>query len=104
MWYAVAITVVAATGNNVGKALQKKAVQGLPRLIMDRRVVKQYLLDRTWTLGLLSDIFGALLNVVAIAQAPVRSKPFYSRAMLRYIPCQCENSLYEMMFEKWNNR
>ena len=73
MWYAVAITVVAATGNNVGKALQKKAVQGLPRLIMDRRIIKQYLLDRTWALGLLADILGALLNVVAIAQAPVRA-------------------------------
>mmetsp|Transcript_33851 Transcript_33851/g.56819 ORF Transcript_33851/g.56819 Transcript_33851/m.56819 type:complete len:263 (+) Transcript_33851:279-1067(+) len=71
MWYAVAITIVAATGNNVGKALQKKAVQGLPRLIMDRKVVKQYLKDRTWMLGLLADIGGALLNIVAIAQAPV---------------------------------
>lgn len=71
MWFAVGVAVVGAAGNNVGKALQKRAVASLPRLRLDRAVLHKYLLSRTYTLGLALDISGALLNIVALARAPV---------------------------------
>ncbi|KAK3288740.1 hypothetical protein CYMTET_3794 [Cymbomonas tetramitiformis] len=71
MWVAVLLAVLASAGNNLGKALQKKAVRGLPRLVLDRKVLKQYLMHRTWVIGLFADVGGALLNIAAIARAPV---------------------------------
>jgi len=73
MWLALVIAVVGATGNNLGKALQKRAVNQLPRLRLERAVLRQYLRSRTYLIGLSADILGALLNVVALASAPVRT-------------------------------
>jgi len=67
----VAATVCSAGFSNVGKALQKKGTQSLPRLTADAKVLRQYLTHRTWLLGLLLDIGGGALAVVALAQAPV---------------------------------
>ena len=72
MWLAVLLTVLASTGNNVGRALQKKGTRGLPRLMLDRKIVLQYLLNKTWSSGLAIDVAGALLMVVAVSMAPVR--------------------------------
>ena len=71
-WVAILVTVVASTGNNVGKALQKEATRTLPRFSMDPKIVQQYLRSRAWLLGLVSDLAGALLMIVAFSLAPVR--------------------------------
>ena len=71
-WVAIVITVVAATGNNVGKALQKEATRTLPRFSLDPKIAQQYLRSRGWLLGLAYDLGGALLMIAAFALAPVR--------------------------------
>ena len=71
-WVAILVTVVAATGNNVGKALQKEATRTLPRFSLDPKIAQQYLRSRSWLLGLASDLAGALLMIAAFALAPVR--------------------------------
>lgn len=71
MWFAIAVTVLAAAGNNIGKVLQKQATRTLPRLTLKQDVVSQYLRSRTWVIGLAVDVAGALLMIVAFAQAPV---------------------------------
>jgi hypothetical protein len=76
MWFALVVAVVGATGNNLGKALQKRAVAQLPRLRLERNVLKQYLRSRAYLVGLAADILGALLNVVALASAPVGLRVF----------------------------
>mmetsp|Transcript_29107 Transcript_29107/g.82036 ORF Transcript_29107/g.82036 Transcript_29107/m.82036 type:complete len:362 (-) Transcript_29107:226-1311(-) len=68
---AVAITVTASAGNNIGKALQKRATVTLPRFELEGKVLKQYLRNRTYLLGMAVDIAGALLMIVAFSQAPV---------------------------------
>ena len=40
MWFAILITVIAATGNNIGKALQKEAVHSLPRFSLQPAVFR----------------------------------------------------------------
>ena len=40
MWDAILITLVAAAGNNIGKALQKAATRGLPQMTLARREVR----------------------------------------------------------------
>ncbi len=72
MWLAIAITVVAAAGNNVGKALQKQGTKTLPRLVLKREVVSQYLRSSCWVAGLVLDVAGGVLMVSAFALAPVR--------------------------------
>ncbi|RDX91995.1 putative magnesium transporter NIPA9, partial [Mucuna pruriens] len=60
MWESVVLTVVATAGNNIGKILQKKGT-----------VIRAYALNKTWLIGFLMDIFGALLMLRALALAPV---------------------------------
>jgi len=55
----------------VGKALQKQATKGLPRLVLDRKVVWEYVRNTTWVLGFALDIGGAVLMAFAIANAPI---------------------------------
>ena len=71
MWVAILITVVASTGNNIGKTLQKSATAGLPRLTLDSVVLYRYLSSKEWILGLAADLGGGLLMIAAVARAPV---------------------------------
>lgn len=71
MWLAILVTVFAATGNNIGKALQKEAVHTLPRFSLHPGVFRQYLRSRLWLTGLAADLGGALLMILAFALAPV---------------------------------
>lgn len=80
MWTAILITVVASTGNNIGKALQKSATASLPRLTLDSVVLYRYLSSREWVTGLAADLGGGLLMIAAVARAPV---------------CVCANLQYE---------
>lgn len=71
LWLAICITVFASSANSVGKALQKQATANLPKLSFDRKVLLQYTRNRTWTIGLLADLLGGVVQVVAFAIAPV---------------------------------
>lgn len=71
MWIAICITVVASTGNNIGKALQKSATSTLPRLTLDSVVLYRYLSSKEWVSGLAADLGGGLLMIAAVARAPV---------------------------------
>ena len=73
MWFAILLTIFAATGNNIGKALQKEAVHSLPRFSLEQGVLRQYLRSRIWLVGLAADLAGALLMIGAFALAPVCS-------------------------------
>lgn len=41
MWFAILVTLLAATGNNIGKALQKEAVHSLPRFSVQPAILRQ---------------------------------------------------------------
>lgn len=69
---AVALTVVSSGGSAVGKAMQKQGTRSLPRLRLERGVLRQYARCRPWVVGISLDVAGALLMVAAVAQAPVR--------------------------------
>ncbi|GLC45446.1 hypothetical protein PLESTB_000617400 [Pleodorina starrii] len=71
MWFAILITVLAAAGNNIGKVLQKQATRTLPRLVLNRTTLLLYLRSGLWVTGMLTDLGGALLMIVAFANAPV---------------------------------
>lgn len=71
MWIAIFITVVASTGNNIGKTLQKSATASLPRLTLESVVLYRYLSSKEWILGLAADLGGGLLMIAAVARAPV---------------------------------
>ncbi|CAM6108389.1 unnamed protein product [Calypogeia fissa] len=71
MWEAVAFTVVASAGNNIGKVLQKQGTKGLPQLSLKLKVIQSYLLSGTWLTGVAVDVLGGLLMLRAVSQAPV---------------------------------
>ncbi|KAG6548772.1 hypothetical protein Mapa_009533 [Marchantia paleacea] len=71
MWEAVVFTVVASAGNNIGKVLQKQGTKGLPQLSLKLKVIRAYLISRTWITGVAVDILGGLLMLKAVSQAPV---------------------------------
>ena len=71
MWIAILLTILASTGNNVGKALQKSATAQLPRLSLQPVVLYRYLSSREWLAGLMADLGGGLLMIAAVARAPV---------------------------------
>ncbi|KAJ7966408.1 Protein of unknown function (DUF803) [Quillaja saponaria] len=71
MWESIFLTLAATAGNNIGKVLQKKGTVILPPLSFKLKVVRAYALNKTWATGFLMDIFGALLMLRALSQAPV---------------------------------
>ncbi len=70
VWAAVAITTLSAGGSAIGKAWQKEATRGLPRL--SAASWREYAAHPRWAAGVGLDVAGALLLVAAYAQAPVR--------------------------------
>lgn len=72
MWLAILVTVVASTACSIGKALQKEGTRHLPRISLERKILKQYLQSRVWLAGLVADVGGGALQVTAFALAPVR--------------------------------
>ncbi|XP_004498870.1 probable magnesium transporter NIPA9 [Cicer arietinum] len=71
MWESILLTVAATAGNNIGKILQKKGTIILPPLSFKFKVIRAYALNKTWLIGFLMDIFGALLMLRALSLAPV---------------------------------
>ncbi|XP_014622016.1 probable magnesium transporter NIPA9 isoform X2 [Glycine soja] len=71
MWESVVLTVAATAGNNIGKILQKKGTIILPPLSFKLKVIRSYALNKTWVVGFLMDILGALLMLRALSLAPV---------------------------------
>lgn len=71
MWESILLTVAATAGNNIGKILQKKGTIILPPLSFKLKVIRAYALNKTWSIGFLMDIFGALLMLRALSLAPV---------------------------------
>ncbi|KAK7383341.1 hypothetical protein VNO78_29018 [Psophocarpus tetragonolobus] len=71
MWESIVLTVAATAGNNIGKILQKKGTIILPPLSFKFKVIRSYALNKTWVIGFLMDIFGALLMLRALSLAPV---------------------------------
>ncbi|KAF1886233.1 hypothetical protein Lal_00045463 [Lupinus albus] len=71
MWESIILTVAATAGNNIGKILQKKGTIILPPLSFKLKIIRTYALNKTWLIGFLMDIFGALLMLRALSLAPV---------------------------------
>ncbi|XP_027330785.1 probable magnesium transporter NIPA9 isoform X1 [Abrus precatorius] len=71
MWESIVLTVAATAGNNIGKILQKKGTIILPPLSFKLKVIRAYALNKTWVIGFLMDMFGALLMLRALSLAPV---------------------------------
>ncbi|XP_020224680.1 probable magnesium transporter NIPA9 isoform X1 [Cajanus cajan] len=71
MWESILLTVAATAGNNIGKILQKKGTIILPPLSLKLKVIRAYVLNKTWVIGFLMDISGALLMLRALSLAPV---------------------------------
>ncbi|XP_028807050.1 probable magnesium transporter NIPA9 isoform X1 [Neltuma alba] len=71
MWESIFLTVIATAGNNIGKILQKKGTIILPPLSFKLKVIRAYASNKTWVIGFLMDIFGALLMLKALSLAPV---------------------------------
>jgi hypothetical protein len=71
MWTAILVTVLAVSGNNVGKVLQKQATRSLPRMTLQPNVLQQYFASPTWVIGMAVDLGGAVLMIAAFALAPV---------------------------------
>ncbi|KAB1226282.1 hypothetical protein CJ030_MR1G003741 [Morella rubra] len=98
MWESVCLTIVATAGNNIGKVLQKKGTLILPPLSFKFKarprpypafspllfclfsfayhfciplVIRAYAFNKTWVIGFLMDMLGAMLMLRAISQAPV---------------------------------
>lgn len=71
MWESICLTLAATAGNNIGKVLQKKGTVILPPLSFKLKVIRAYAFNRPWIVGFLMDIFGAILMLRALSQAPV---------------------------------
>ncbi|CAA2973520.1 probable magnesium transporter NIPA9 [Olea europaea subsp. europaea] len=71
MWESICLTIAATAGNNIGKVLQKKGTVILPPLSLKLKVIKTYASNKTWIIGFLMDIFGAVLMLRVLSQAPV---------------------------------
>ena len=71
LWLAILITIIASTANSVGKALQKEATKNLPKFSLEEKILRQYILDRIWLIGLASDLAGGIIQIAAFALAPV---------------------------------
>uniref|UniRef100_A0A5B6YL22 Probable magnesium transporter n=1 Tax=Davidia involucrata TaxID=16924 RepID=A0A5B6YL22_DAVIN len=71
MWESIFLTIAATAGNNIGKVLQKKGTVILPPLSFKLKVIRAYAFNKTWVVGFLMDIFGAVLMLRALSLAPV---------------------------------
>ncbi|XP_059455628.1 probable magnesium transporter NIPA9 [Corylus avellana] len=71
MWESICLTLAATAGNNIGKVLQKKGTIILPPLSFKLKVIRAYAFNKSWLIGFLMDIFGAILMLRALSQAPV---------------------------------
>ncbi|XP_062158204.1 probable magnesium transporter NIPA9 isoform X1 [Alnus glutinosa] len=71
MWESICLTLAATAGNNIGKVLQKKGTIILPPLSFKLKVIRAYAFNKSWVIGFLMDIFGAILMLRALSQAPV---------------------------------
>ena len=71
LWGAIIITIIASTANSVGKALQKDATRNLPKFSLEEKILRQYLLEKKWVAGTISDLVGGLIQIAAFALAPV---------------------------------
>lgn len=70
-FFAVLITILSSTSINIGKALQKKGTKSLPKLTFKKDILKTYFENDTWKLGLVLDVLGGVLMILALAIAPV---------------------------------
>ncbi|XVF48692.1 hypothetical protein PTKIN_Ptkin03bG0210200 [Pterospermum kingtungense] len=71
MWESICLTLAATAGNNIGKVLQKKGTVILPPLSFKLKVIRAYAVNKSWVIGFLMDIGGALLMLRALSLAPV---------------------------------
>ncbi|KAK8654802.1 hypothetical protein V6N13_107400 [Hibiscus sabdariffa] len=71
MWESICLTLAATAGNNIGKVLQKKGTVILPPLSFKLKVIRAYAVNKSWAIGFLIDISGALLMLRALSMAPV---------------------------------
>ncbi|KAK4755909.1 hypothetical protein SAY87_009666 [Trapa incisa] len=71
MWESIILTLAATAGNNIGKVLQKKGTVILPPLSFKLKIIRTYAMNRTWAIGFLMDIGGAILMLRALSLAPV---------------------------------
>ncbi|KAH1131777.1 hypothetical protein J1N35_003155 [Gossypium stocksii] len=71
MWESICLTLAATAGNNIGKVLQKKGTGILPPLSFKFKVIRAYAVNKSWLIGFLIDISGALLMLRALSLAPV---------------------------------
>ncbi|XP_042031623.1 probable magnesium transporter NIPA9 isoform X1 [Salvia splendens] len=71
MWESICLTIAATAGNSIGKVLQKKGTLILPPLSFKLKVIRAYASNSPWIIGFLMDIFGAILMLLALSQAPV---------------------------------
>jgi multidrug transporter EmrE-like cation transporter len=70
-FFAVLITILSSTSINIGKALQKKGTKSLPKLTFKKDILKTYFENDTWKIGLVLDVLGGVLMILALAIAPV---------------------------------
>ena len=70
-FFAVLVTILSSTSINIGKALQKKGTKSLPKLTFKKDILKTYFENDTWKLGLVLDVLGGVLMILALAIAPV---------------------------------
>ncbi|XP_042034781.1 probable magnesium transporter NIPA9 isoform X1 [Salvia splendens] len=71
MWESICLTIAASAGISIGKVLQKKGTLILPPLSFKLKVIRAYASNSPWIIGFLMDIFGAILMLLALSQAPV---------------------------------
>lgn len=71
MGWALLFALLATTGAFVGKGLQKQGIRELPTLVLKPSILRLYLQNPSWRLGMGLDVAGACLTLGALALAPV---------------------------------
>ena len=67
----VLIAVLAALSVNLGKVMQKRGTQDLPVLQFKSSILRSYLSNGWWLVGVVLDVAGALLTMFSLSLAPV---------------------------------